>query len=168
MAIVAGDIDFHHSGGSGNSNPNADLGGARATAQITDATLHNLFDKVTGSESTPGDTEYRCLYVRNAHGSLTLEGAEAYIQTNTPSADSTIEIGLDPAGVNGTATTIANESAAPAGVTFSAPGSGAPLAIGDIPTGQHQAIWVKRVISAGAAAVDSDAAIIRVQGDTAA
>lgn len=168
MAIVAGDIDFHHSGGSGNSDPNASLGGARATAQITDATLHNLFDKVTGAESTPGDTEYRCLYVRNAHGSLTLEAAAVYIHTNTPSADSTIEIGLDPAGVNGTATTIANESAAPAGVTFSTPGSGSPLSIGDIPAGQHQAIWVKRIISAAAAAVDSDAAIIRVLGDTAA
>jgi len=42
------------------------------------------------------------------------------------------------------------------------------LTIGDIPVGQWQAIWIKRVITAGAVAANATSAVIRVVGDTAA
>ncbi len=170
MAIVAGDIDFYLSGGAANTDPNAALGGARSTStQITDASLHNLFDLVSAAESNVGDTEYRCFYVRNAHGSLTLTAAQIWVETNTPAADTTIEISLGTSSVNGTEQTIANENTAPSGTSFSAAnGSGAALTIGDLATTEHKAIWVKRIISAGAAAVNADSAIIRVRGTTAA
>lgn len=78
MPIVSGDIDFHLSGGTGNSDINASLGGQQSNTEITDATVENLFDNVTGDESAAGDIEYRCMYIRNAHGSLTLEGATVW------------------------------------------------------------------------------------------
>lgn len=169
MPIVAGDIDYHLSGGAANSDPAASLGGAISSTQIVDATLHNLFDVVSSAEASAGDTEYRCMYVKNAHGSLTLQNAVVWIQTQTPSGDTSVEIALAGEGVNGTAETVADESTAPVGETFSAPATeGAGLAIGDIPAGQHQAIWVKRIVSAAASAYSNDSVVIRVKGDTAA
>lgn len=169
MPIVAGDIDFHLSGGSGNSNVNASIGGAISTTQITDATVHNLFDIVASDEAAAGDTEYRCLYVKNAHATLALQNAKVWIQTNTPSTDTSVEIGLGAAAVNVTETAVANESTAPASVTFStAVNEGASLSIGNIPAGQFKAIWVKRIVGAAAAAYNADSAVIRVKGDTGA
>ncbi len=169
MPIASSDIKFLLSGGSSNSDPNAALGGAASTTEITDATVQNLFDNVSSAESSAGDTEYRCLYVKNNHGSLALQSAKVYIQTNTPSSDTSAEIALGSSAINGTEQTIANESTAPTSVTFStAAGSGNALSIGNIPAGQTKAIWVKRIVGAGAAAYNADSVIIRVEGDTAA
>ena len=169
MPITSTDLKFHLSGGAANSDPNAALGGAISTTQIVDATVANLFDNVSSAESAAGDTEYRCFYVKNTHATLTLQAAKVYIQTNTPSADTSAEIGVGTSAVNGTEQTVANESTAPSGVTFSsAAGSGNALSIGNIPAGQHKAIWLKRIVNAAAAAYNSDSVIIRVEGDTAA
>lgn len=167
MAIVAGDIDFHLSGATG--TPATSLGGAIHATQITDATTHNLFDVVSSAETTAGDTEYRCLYVKNNHGTLTLQSAGIYINTQTPSADTSVEIALGTSAVNGIEQTVADESTAPTGVTWTAlTGSGNALSIGDIPAGQHKAIWVKRIVSAAASAYTDDSGIFTVTGDTAA
>lgn len=156
MAIVSGDILYKASGASGDY-----LGGAIHANAAT-----NYFDDVSSAEAGTGDTEYRCIYVKNNHGTLTLQGAKIWIQTNTPSADTTVNIGLGTSAVNGTEQTVANESTAPSGVSFSATTDYAGgLSIGDIPAGQHKAIWVKRIITAGAAAY-ADSFTLRVQGDT--
>ena len=170
MPIISTDIKFRLSGGAANSDPNASLGGLKSTTEIVDATLHNLFDIVSSAEASAGDVEYRCFYVHNGHGgALALQNPEIFIQTNTPSTDTDVAIGLDPAGINGTATTIGDESSAPAGVTFTQPSSGSPLAFpGDLPDGGHIAVWVRRTVSAAAAAYNGDSVVLRVQGDTAA
>lgn len=168
MAIVSTDLDFHLSGGSANTDPNAALGGAISTTQIG-ADVHNLFDQVSSAESSAGDTEYRCFYVKNAHATLTLQSSKIWIQSNTPSADTAVRIALGTSAVNGTEQTVADESTAPSGVTWStAVDEANSLSIGDIPAGQHKAIWVERVITAGAGAYNDDQATIRVKGDTAA
>jgi hypothetical protein len=170
VPIVAADIDFRLSGGAANSDVNASIGGAKSSVEITDASLHNLFDVVSSVETAAGDVEYRCLYVHNAHATLTLQGAKIWIQTQTPNSQSAVAIALGAAAVNATETAVANESTAPGGgVTFSEPANeGAALTIGDIPPGQHKAIWVRRTIDAGAAAYNADSVVLRVKGDTAA
>jgi hypothetical protein len=167
MPIVASDIVLRLSGGSGNTDPNAALGGAKSSTAFVTATLSNLFDVVSGAESTSGDTEYRCVYVHNGHGSLTLQNAVVWIDTNTPSASTTFEIALAGEGVNATAETVANENTAPVGETFSAPATkGTGLSLGDIPPGQHYAIWIKRIVSASAVYSALDNAILKVEGET--
>ena len=169
MPILTSDIEYRLSGGAANSDPDAALGGAKSSSVITSGGANNLFDDVSGAEGSAGDTEYRCMYVHNDHGSLSLTVAVAWISAESSSADSAYDIGLDPAGVNGTATTVADESTAPGGVTFSHPTTkGGGISIGTIPAGQHQAIWIKRVIETDASAVLSDGPTIRVEGDTAA
>ena len=169
MAILPGDIDFYLSGGAANSDVNASLGGAKSSVQVTAATLHNLFDRVTGDEADAGDTEYRCVYVQNNHGSLSLVDAVVYIQTQTPSTNTAAAIALGGEGKNGTAETVANENTAPAGESFSAPADKASgLSLGTLAPGEYYPIWIRRVVSAAASAYDNDGPLLRVEGDTAA
>jgi len=168
MAIQATDIVFRLSGGSGNADPNAALGGAISSTAVGSG-IHNLFDQVSSAESAAGDTEYRCFYVRNSHGTLDLWNAKVWIHSNTPSGDTAVRIALGTSAVNGTEQTIVDESTAPSDVSWStAANDGASLSIGDLPPGEHKALWVERVITAGAAAYSDDQATIRVKGDTAA
>ena len=164
MAITSTDIKYRLSGGSANTDPALSLGGAKSS---TDAPS-GLLDTVTSGEAASGDTEYRAFYVHNAHATLTLEAAKLWIQANTPSADTTLEVGLGTSAVNATEQTIANEGVAPSGVTFVAAADEAgAISLGDIPAGQHRAVWLKRIVSAAAAA-SNDTANLRVKGDTAA
>lgn len=162
MAIISTDIVYRLSGGAANSDQSASLGGAKSSSSAS----ASIYDDVSSAEASSGDTEYRCVYIHNNHGTLTYLGSKVWIQTNTPSADTDVAIGLGTSAVNGTEQTVADENTAPSGVTFSAPTSFAGgLSIGDIPAGQHKAVWIRRTVNAGAA-VASDSFTLRVQGDT--
>ena len=161
MAIVSTDIQYRLSGGASNSDPAISLGGVKSSTAAS-----NYFDDVSSAEASAGDTEYRCVYVHNNHGTLSLIGAKVFIQTNTPSSDTDVAIGLGSSAINGTEQTVADESTAPTGVSFSAPTTFAGgLAIGDLAAGAHKAVWVRRTVNAGAAAY-ADSFTLRVQGDT--
>ena len=165
MPIQSTDIVLRLSGGASNAVPAASLGGAKSSV----AAGTNIFDNVTGAEAAAGDVEYRCVYVHNAHATLPLDNAVAWLTANTPSASTDIALGLGSSALNATEQTVADEQTAPAGVTFSAAASkGAGIALGSIPAGQSRAIWYRRTVSAGAAAVASDTFNVRVEGDTAA
>lgn len=163
MAIISTDILTLLSGGSANTNPAASLGGIESTT----AAPSGLFDNVSSGEASAGDVEYRCIYVKNNHGSLSLTGAKVWIQANTPSADTTIDIGLGTTALGtGNEQTVADEQTAPSGVSFSAAANeGAALTIGDMAPGQHKAVWIRRTVTAAAAAAN-DTYTIRVKGDT--
>lgn len=168
MPISAANLKFYLSGGAGNANPQASLGGARSTT-LVGAGLDNLFDDVTGDEAAAGVTNYRCLYFRNedvdADGLIT---PVTWIDVQSEAND-TISIGLDPVGKNGVATTIANETTVPTGVVFTTPTSKATgLALPGAPYAQNDfiAIWIRRTTSAGAASNANDSASVRVEGDT--
>ena len=169
MAITSSDLEFYLSGGSSNSNPNAALGGAISSSAITNASDNNLFDDVTGDEADSGDTEYRCIYLKNNHGSITLQNSKIWISSNTTSSDDTLDIALAGEGLNSSAETIANENTAPSGETFSAPANkGAGLSVGNVPNGQFYGIWGRRTVSASASAVNANSATIQWEGDTTA
>lgn len=162
MPIVATDIKYRLSGGAANTDPAASLGGAAST---TDAGS-TIFDNVSSAEAAAGDTEYRCVYVRNNHGALTLTSPKVWIQANTPSGDTAIEISLGTSAVNGTEQTVADENTAPVGTLFSAAANeGAGLPLGDLAPGATKAVWIKRIINAAAAAAN-DSFTLRVKGDT--
>jgi|SRR5688572_1888428 len=172
MAIVSSDLVYRLSGGAGNTDPAAALGGAMSTAGggvITSATLNNLFDNVTGDEASAGDTEYRCIYVRNEHATLTLTLAKLWISVVDPHAGATFAIALADEGVSAAAETIANESTAPSGPSFSSPTTkGAGLSIPDLAPNAYMGIWVRRVIGAATAATASTGPTLRLEGDTPA
>lgn len=163
MPIISTDIKYRLSGGASNSDPLLSIGGIASTT--TDAPA-GIFDDVTSGEAASGDTEYRCVYIKNTHGTLTALGTKIWIQTNTPSADTAVELALGSSAVNGSETAVANENTAPSGPTFSAPANeGAALTIGDLAPGAHKAVWIKRIVNAAAAAAN-DSFTLRVKCDT--
>lgn len=165
MPIVSTDIKYRLSGGASNTDQNASIGGAKSSNEVSSS----LFDTVGSAEAAAGDIEYRCLYVHNAHATLTMLSAVLWIQSNTPSSGTSVDVGVGAAAVNATETAVANENTAPASVTFSAAANeGAAIALGDIPAGQHRAVWVRRTVTAGAAAYTADGTTLRVKCDTLA
>lgn len=179
MAITSTDIKFKFSvktGSAGNSTAGSaagSLGKYISTTEITDATLNNLFDDVTGDENAASDVEYRCIFVHNAHGSLTLQGAVVWLSAEV-AGGAAAAIAVDGVAASAIgdssaqADEVANESTAPSGESFSAPTSkGTGLSIGDLDAGECRAIWVRRT-AANTAALDDDGVTIRVEGDTAA
>ena len=162
MTITSAQIQYRLSGGASNANANASLGGVKSS----NAVPANLFDDVSGAESAAGDIEYRCFYIHNNNGTLTLQNAVIWIESNT--TGNRIAIGLGTSAVNGTEQTVANEDTAPTSVTFSQPANkGAGIALGNIPAGQHRAVWIRRTIAPGTGAAN-DSYLLRVEGDTAA
>lgn len=125
------------------SLPTAD---ATATVNVTQS-MENLFDDIDKTESIAGDVEYRCFYIWNNDSAETFYNVNAYIKSQPTGADS-LELALDSGGMNATAETIANESTAPTGETFTSPTQGSPLAVGNMAAADSIAIWVKRTISA--------------------
>lgn len=178
MAITAADILWKFSvvaaaGDTTAGTAAGSLGDQISTTQITDASLHNLFDAVTGDENAASEAEYRCHFIHNNHGSLTWENVVVWLSAEV-AGGAVAAIGLDPVGVtakgsaSAQAATIANENTAPAGVSFSAPTTkGTGLSIGNIPAGSVVAVWTRRT-AANTAALDNDGVTLRAEGDTAA
>lgn len=162
MPIIGSDIVYRLSGGSSNSSAAASLGGVKSS----NVAPNPLFDNVSSSEALAGDTEYRCFYVHNAHATLTMLNTVAWLTANTSSGDTAIEMGAGTAAINANEQTVANEDTAPSGVTFTAAASeGAAIALGDIPPGQHKAVWLKRIVNSAAAA-SADTFNVRTKCDT--
>lgn len=180
MAVTASDLKFFKSAGTSTSanntvgigTPVSSVGGAISATEVVSGSLHDLFDAVTSGEASAGRTEYRCIYVSNANATpQTLYASRIFIQSNTASVDSTLEIGLDvaPVGTN-SAITLLDEIDSDnrlAAVAFSSATDFANgLVIGDVPgSGGKKAVWIKRTINPGAAAA-SETATISWQGDT--
>lgn len=149
------------------------LGDQISTTQITDATLHNLFDAITGDENAASDVEYRGIFIHNNHATLTWQAPVVWISSETAGGASlALSVDTTAASAVGAAAaqmkTIADEGTAPATQTFSAPTTKATgLALTDLPAGNVKGIWLRRT-AANTAALDNDGAVIRCEGDTAA
>lgn len=178
MAITASDIlyKFSVSAAAGDTTAGTaagSLGDQISTTQVPDATLHALFDVITGPENAASEAEYRCIFVHNNHATLTWENVVVWLSAET-AGGAAAAISVDTTGVtakgsaSAQAKTVADENTAPASQTFSSPTSKATgLSIGNIPAGSVQAIWIRRT-AANTAAVNADGVTIRCEGDTAA
>lgn len=148
--------------------PATSLGDQVSTTQVTAATLNNLFDNVSGAEAAAGSVEYRCVFVHNNHATLTLQGTTVALTSQTAlGGDITIALDNIAASAKGSgsaqAAVIASETSAPSGVgSFGT----STLTLGDLGPGQVRAVWLKRTVTAGAAAINPDGVILTWQGDT--
>ena len=160
MPVTPAEIKFYLTPG-GNSDPAASLGGSGQGSEIG-AGLHNIFDHVTPDEAVAGDVEYRAIDVKNSNISDTLFDAVAYISSQTTSSDDAIEVAYEDGEQS-----VADESTAPTGLTFSAPTSKAEgVSLGDIVSGGTKRIWLKRTVTAGAASTASSSGELTIVGGT--
>jgi hypothetical protein len=167
MAIITSDFSPRLSGGVSNSNGTASLGGVKSSNAMS-STIDALFDAVTAAQAVSGLTEYRCIYLHNANAADLMTAARVWLSANTPLAGTTIDIGVGSSALNATEQTTANETDAPTGVTFSAPSTAATgLALGNIPFGQHRAIWLRRTVTAGSGSSANDTFTVDFDCETA-
>jgi hypothetical protein len=168
MPIATSDVDIRLSGGAGNSNVNASIGGVMSSTLLVDNVLNNLFEDVPGSESLPGEEKYRLVYIQNDHGSLTMKNVRVFVSSNSTSTTEEMDIALAAAGLNATETAIADQFTAPGGgVTFTHPTTYATgLAPANIPAGQRYGVWVRETIDPSSTAKDNSTTIIKVDYDT--
>lgn len=168
--IESTDIKIYLSGGSTNTDPNDSIGGAMSSTQLVDDNLHNLFAKVSASEASTGSTKYRGIYVKNENGhTLTLTDAIAFIESQSTSTDTSIEVAVANEAIDASMEALTNESTAPTAISgswVSAVGTASGSAIGDVADGSYRGIWVKRIVNASATAFGNDTAQIGVQGET--
>jgi len=87
------DIKFYHSGGSGNCDPDKDLGGEISSCELQGG-LDKLFDTLDAKKSRIGVIDYRCFYVKNTNPSETLRKTKVYIDSEGVSG-SFIDLGVD-------------------------------------------------------------------------
>lgn len=134
---------------------NVTVGSLPSTYKVESIVISNpigsLFSQVTATQSLVGDIQYRCVYFKNGHPSLTASDIRLYLAV-LPALPQLMAIGVDPAGAgNGTSTgvaqTVASTTTAPTGVTFTAPVLAASgIALPNLAPGECVAIWQRRTV----------------------
>lgn len=160
---MAATIEFRLTGGSTNTDPNLSLGGAMSSNVVSETAMNNLFDNVTPTEATNGDTEYRAIDLYNS-GDATASAIEMYMSAETSSADSQLDFGTNNTTHTGgdQGDTIADEGTAPGGITFAHYLTGSRLSLTDIPAGSAVRVWIRRTIAVGASNTNNDIGTIAV------
>jgi hypothetical protein len=176
MSVAAADmkLKFSVSAATGNSTVGTaagSLGDQVSTTELTTATIGNLFDDVSGSEASAGDTEYRCIFVCNDHATDTAFNVTLAVQSEV-ALGAGIAIAVDNIGVtargsaSAQALTIANENTAPSGGAGIGSFGAGPLTIAaSMGPLTVAAVWVRRTVTAATAALASDGAVLRIGGE---
>jgi predicted phosphodiesterase len=164
--ILPEDLKFYLSGGYFNTEPNYSLGGETSSFPLISGTLNGLFDRVDTVEAEQGDTEYRCIYLRNTSQTRKLLGTKIWIETGTASADTAIAISIGSSGINGTEPLITDEGLEPPMQFFEIPLSEPDEPnIGDLYPGDHIGLWVRWQVRTGTQSIGDDFAVIRIDGE---
>lgn len=175
MAIAATDLLFRLSLATttdGKAVPscggNIDLGSPAIT---TGGVVNEVFDRITSSQATNGNVEYRLIFARNEDAGQVLYDALANIVSDSSNTGTSIKWALDAAAVNGaSAITLLDEADSNnqlAGLTFGT----ASLPIGDatdndLPALGYRGIWLERTTAPGTASDTGDTTTLSISGDT--
>ena len=193
MSVQQSDIKFYLTGagsdGGSQSDPNASLGGYRSSSEITSGQLNNLIDNVSSAEASSGDTEYRCICIKNtALESLYNVYTWIYDEIdpdNTNAFAFAIEVPETADLTDGDSQTVADESTAPTVNTTDHNGTGSGISDwssattretgetpeqgahdDDLDAGEIMFVWIRRIIDASAPARTGLSVTLRTQGDT--
>lgn len=177
MPITSKELLFKfstQSGTAGNQNeqtdPQSSIGKYISLTKWEGETLNNLFDDITDIQNTALQVDYRCIFIHNAHISLTLINPIVWLPTQVADGAG-IDIGVDT-----TVSSIISSSSpqalfpvdrytAPVGVTFSNPtNKTTALTLGSIAAGFCKAIWMRR--TATGSDILNDGFVINIEGRT--
>jgi hypothetical protein len=177
-AIVASEIVFRYTttaGSAGDTTANTTvstfLGKYAATSAWAGGAANDLFADISAAQNAASQVDYAGMAILNNNTANTAQNSVAYISAETAGGAS-IALGVDTtaASAKGSASaqllTIANNTTAPAGVTFSSPTTaGAGVSLGNIPVANVKGLWVRRT-AANTSALSNDGVTIAVQVDT--
>lgn len=128
----------------------ASLPGIFIDASVTvSPAVNKTFDNISPTQSLAGYTDYRCMYLVNTAASGSAIDVKMWVKKQPDGAD-TLQIALDPAGLDGTALQLADETDSTSvlsAISWSAPTTQASgLSLGSIPPGSYRAFWIKRTV----------------------
>lgn len=132
------------------STVNASMSAGTTNVTVAQA-VNKLFPDVTKAQVISGVTQYRLIYVFNAHSTDAILQLQHYISSQPTGGDS-IAIGVDPspASTSPNVTAPADQYTAPAGVTFSSPASlGAAISNAALSAGYGVGLWIRRTVPLG-------------------
>ena len=179
--LAATDIFFNYTGtATGTSNNSLALGGTMNTSTITDALANNVFDDVTGDESTGGTLEYRCIAVKDSHATAQMLNVKTWITGYVRAATSFDVVSFaceKTVGTGSLMNVIANAYAAPSlqftlamGGTCAWTAEGAPSSTIEFGTimanGGWMGLWLRRSVPVTASAYSNRSVTIQVQCET--
>lgn len=136
-------FSFRLSGGAANSDPASSIGGDESSSLAP----ANLFDDVSFATAAAGTVDYRAVYVHNDDARTGV--VAAYVSQQLESGRE-IAVGVATEDPGTSVGAIANDTTAPAGVSFTAPttaGSGVDL--GTLDTDEAKGLWIRRTIDEG-------------------
>lgn len=157
---------------SAQADPNASLGKYISTTEVNSGTpLNNLFDNVSGAENTAGTPDYRGVVIHNDDTSnRTITNVVAFLASEV-AGGAVVAIGVDPAAASALTNAsaqmaeIANETTAPAGVTFTSPTTaGAGVSLGTLTSDQVRGLWIRRTPQG--TAKDNDGVTLQINFDS--
>lgn len=94
MPIVSADLKEYKS-----NSTNSD-GGAISATEVVDSTDNNIFTDITGDEAAAGGTEYRKIFRKNTHATLTWQNIISWLVSQPTNAALSFGFGLDHADDN--------------------------------------------------------------------
>jgi len=185
MPLESIDLVFYYTGTGSTADTTASLGGSINANTIPDATANNVYDDVTGDESSSGDTEYRCVAMKNTTATYDYIDCKAWIdgcvRDSSIAARDTISFSVEQASA-GTCQSVATESDEPAqprtvplaggtthGWTVEDATDTNPSGtqeFGTLDAGTWCFIWFRRQVPAGANAYSNRASTLKWQGET--
>lgn len=169
MSILEADLIYRLSGGVGNTVPNAALGGSMSTVVggIVDSNvLNNDMDDISSAEAAAGITIYHGYFYENTHATLTWTDPVFWIESQTSSGNTTVNIAIADEAKNLPIEVIPNEETAPVGPAFTAPGNkAAGISIGNLDPADNRGSWVEYIVNGGATTA-LDQYTIKAEGDT--
>jgi len=175
MAVASSDLKMRYSistAAAGDADPSASataLGKYLSTTEIASGALHNLHDVITGTENAASDVEYKCFFLANTNVTDSMTTIVVWINSEVAGGAITA-IGVDTTAASALtsasaqAITVADESTAPIGVTFTSPTTeGTGLVLGALAPSQCRAVWVRRTAQ-NTGSVANDGATLRFSG----
>jgi hypothetical protein len=177
-AIIASELVWRFTttaGSAGDSTANTTvgtfLGKYAATSAWAGGGTNDLFADISGAQNAASQIDYAALAILNNNSANVAENGVVYISSEVAGGAS-VAIGVDTTATSakGSASaqllTIANNTTAPAGVSFSSPTTiGTGLALSNIPTSNVKGIWVRRT-AANTSALSNDGCTLAVTVDT--
>lgn len=162
-AFVATDLTAFFAGnGDALEDRVLNLGGDIGVNEIVTSLLYNFAPDADRSLiGNPGGPRgqwalYYPFYLKNKHPTQTIVNVKIWIYRAMSDPNLAIAIGFDPAGKNGVAQTIADQTTAPTGVTFKSPFTETSSTVLTIPVfaaGDKQAIWIKQFGNKGISSI---------------
>ena len=179
------DIVFYYTNeGSYSASGNTySIGGSLSVGEtIPDNTINNIYDDVTGDESSSGTIEYRAIAIKDTHASADMLDAKVWVDgyVRAASNNDVVSFALEgPKATDGASlhTLLASCYVAPnsdnftvaTGLTVAWTAEGEPsstLSFGTLTYGQWFGVWLRRSVPASAVAYSNRAVTLKVQCET--